>query len=99
MDIADAHIRALNHLLRGGHSLTCNLANARGYSVSEVINAAERVCARPIQKKIAPRRAGDPPVLIGLTARARDLLDWRPKRSDLETQIADAWNWMRSRQS
>jgi len=49
LDIADAHVRALNYLLDGGASCSLNLANARGHSVKEVIAAAERVCGKPIE--------------------------------------------------
>jgi UDP-glucose-4-epimerase GalE len=93
-DIADAHLRALDYLLEGGASCALNLANARGYSVKEVIATAERVCDRPIRMEMAPRRDGDPPILIGSAKRAQSLLGWRPTRSELEIQIADAWNWM-----
>lgn len=98
MDIASAHVAALEYLLEGKPTTAVNLANSRGYSVREVISAAERVCGRPIKAVVAPRRAGDPAVLIGRSDRARTLLNWRPTRSELETQVADAWNWMRSRQ-
>lgn len=93
-DIAAAHLLALDYLLKGGASCALNLANARGYSVKEVVAAAECVCDRPIRVKIAPRRDGDPPILVGLAERAQALLGWRPARSALESQIADAWNWM-----
>src|SRR5260370_6505692 len=97
-DIADAHVRALNYLLEGGKSCPLNLANSRGYSVKEVIAAAETVCGFAVRSEIAPRRPGDPPVLIGDARRASALLGWSPARSELELQIADAWNWMRSHQ-
>jgi UDP-arabinose 4-epimerase len=93
-DIADAHLRALDYLLKGGPSCALNLANARGYSIKDVIAAAENVCDRPIRMEIAPRRDGDPPILIGSPARAESVLGWRPARSSLNTQISDAWNWM-----
>ena len=93
-DLADAHVRALKYLLSGGKTCALNLANAHGYSVMDVIQTAERVCGKPIKIKMAPRRAGDPPVLIGSSDRAREALDWKPVRSTLEVQIADAWNWM-----
>jgi UDP-arabinose 4-epimerase len=93
-DIADAHLRALDYLLKGGSSCALNLANARGYSVKEVVTTAERVCGRPVRMDMAPRRDGDPPVLIGSAKRAQSMLGWQPARSALETQIADAWNWM-----
>jgi len=92
-DIAEAHVRALAHLRGGGESCALNLANERGYSVKEVIAAAETVGGRSIRSEIAPRRAGDPPILIGDASRARALLGWVPARSNLEVQIQDAWNW------
>lgn len=96
-DIADAHVRALDYLLAGGAGCALNLANARGFSVKEVIAAAERVCGRPVAMRIGRRRPGDAAVLIGDAARAHAVLGWRPKRSQLEVQIADAWNWKKSR--
>jgi UDP-arabinose 4-epimerase len=93
-DLADAHVRALKYLLSGGKTCALNLANSHGYSVMDVIQTAERVCGKPVKIKMAPRRAGDPPVLIGSSDRAREALGWKPVRSTLEVQIADAWNWM-----
>jgi UDP-glucose 4-epimerase len=90
-DIADAHVRALEYLIDGGKSC------ARGYSVKEVIATAERVCRRTIPTQTVARRPGDAPVLIGDARRAHGLLGWKPERSSLETQIADAWKWMKSR--
>jgi UDP-glucose-4-epimerase GalE len=95
VDIAEAHLRALEYLLKGGESCAINLANARGYSVREVIATAERICGRQIQAEPVPRRAGDPPVLIGSATRAKALLGWEPARSELTLQISDAWNWMK----
>ena len=97
VDIADAHLRALNYLLGNGLSCAFNLANTRGYSVKEVIATAERVCGRKIPIKIGPRRPGDPPTLVGSAERARALLGWTPGRSDLEVQIADLWKRVNSR--
>jgi UDP-glucose-4-epimerase GalE len=93
-DLAEAHVRALDDLLAGGASDALNLANARGHSVMEVVDAAQKICGRPIRFKIEPRRRGDPAILIGSAARARQRLGWTPARSDLGTQIADAWRWM-----
>jgi UDP-arabinose 4-epimerase len=93
-DIADAHVRALKYLIEGGKSCALNLANERGYSVREVIATAERVTGKPIRVEIAPRRPGDPAVLVGSSERARDLLGWKPARSELVVQVQDAWNWM-----
>ena len=98
-DVADAHVLALNHLLSGGESCPLNLANSRGYSVRDVIAVAEQVCGSPVRSEIAARRPGDPAILIGDSRRARALLGWQPRRSELAVQIADAWNWMRSGKS
>jgi len=94
MDIADAHVRALEYLLDGNPSCACNLANARGYSVRQVIDLAQSATGRPIRVNAAPRRPGDPPILIGDASRAREVLGWRPAHSELREQIADAWRWM-----
>jgi UDP-arabinose 4-epimerase len=94
MDIAAAHVLALQYMIGGGASGAFNLANARGYSVKEVIATVERVCGRPIAVKQTPRRMGDPATLIGSAERARAAFGWRPTLSDLEQQIRDAWNWL-----
>ena len=93
-DIADAHVRALDYLQSGGSSCALNLANATGYSVMDVIRAAQRVTGEPIRVEKAQRRSGDPPVLIGAAARALAVLGWTPTRSTVDMQIADAWSWM-----
>jgi UDP-glucose-4-epimerase GalE len=97
VDIADGHLRALGYLLAKRESCALNLANARGYSVKEVIATAERVCGRTIRVKVAPKRPGDPPILVGSVKRAHELLGWNAGRSDLELQITDAWKWVKSR--
>jgi len=94
-DIADAHVRALEHLLADRASCSLNLANARGYSVMDVIDAAQQISGRTIRSVKAPRRPGDPPVLIGSADRAHAVLGWAPQRPALTTQMADAWKWMR----
>lgn len=97
-DLANAHVAALNRLLDGGPPLTANLANGRGYSVREVVETAERVSGQKIATRIMARRAGDPPRLVGDAGLAARELGWRPERSDLERQIADAWNWLTRQQ-
>jgi UDP-arabinose 4-epimerase len=87
-------VRALEYLIDGGRSCALNLANARGYSVKEVIAPAEKVCGCTISSETVARR---PPVLIGDASRAHALLGWKPRRSSLEMQIAVAWRWMESR--
>ena len=67
---------------------------AYGFSIKEVIAAAEQVCGHAIPSEVVGRRPGDPPILVGDPSRARKILSWKPQRSRLETQISDAWNWM-----
>jgi UDP-glucose-4-epimerase GalE len=69
-DVADAHLRALTYLLQGGESCALNLANSRGYSIKEVITIAETTCGRSVRYEIAPRRPGDPAILVGDASRS-----------------------------
>lgn len=95
-DLSDAHILALDHLEAGGGSEYFNLGNGNGFSVNEVIEAARRVTRMPIEVTMAPRRAGDPSTLVANAARARAVLGWNPKFTEIETIIETAWNWHRS---
>lgn len=92
-DLADAHVLALRRLLAGGTTQVFNLGNGNGFSVREVIAAAGRVTGREIAVRRGERRAGDPPVLVADSRRAKSELGWKPRRAALETQIADAWRW------
>jgi len=92
-DLAEAHVRALQYLLAGGASAALNLGTGSGHSVREVIGVARRVTGRDVPCREAPRRAGDPPVLVADASRARLLLDWRPRLPALETMVASAWRW------
>ncbi len=95
-DLAQAHIRALKHLERGGTSEFMNLGNGNGFSVLEVIDAARRVTARPIEVTNAPRRPGDPSKLVADSQRVRSVLGWMPEFADLDTIIESAWKWHQS---
>jgi UDP-glucose 4-epimerase len=92
LDLADAHLRALEHLVAGGESLVSNLGSGLGYSNLEVVQACALVTGREIIVDPAPRRDGDPATLIASNARAREVLGWEPTR-DLRTMVADAWTW------
>jgi len=96
-DLAAAHLAALRHLLAGGASATINLGSGEAASVLQVIATAERVTGRPVPWRTGPRRPGDPARLVADCSRAAALLGWRPQRSQLETIIADAWQWHRRR--
>lgn len=93
-DLADAHIKALEHLAGGGTSTHLNLGNGEGFSVLEVIDAARSVTGRPIEVSFEPRRPGDPPRLIADSKKARSLLGWEPKLAGLDAIVRSAWEWM-----
>jgi UDP-glucose 4-epimerase len=96
-DLADAHLAALEATADDqDEPLVCNLGTSHGFSVREVLTAAEAVVGRPIPHAVGPRRAGDPPVLVASNARARASLGWTPRRSTLEEMIGSAWAWRRS---
>lgn len=92
-DLADAHVRALRALERGGRSAAYNLGAGRAVSVKEVIAAVERVSGRRVPWRLAPRRAGDPAVLIASRAAAARDLDWQPRHDDLDVIVRTAWAW------
>lgn len=91
-DLADAHIRALEYLNNGNDSTIINLGTGNGYSVKEIIESAERVTGKKIKSVIAPRRAGDPAILIADNKKAREVLGWNPKYG-LDEIISSAWKW------
>jgi UDP-glucose 4-epimerase len=93
VDLANAHVRALDHLRAGGQSDFLNLGTGSGYSVLQVIDCARQVTGRDIPVKIEPPRAGDPTRLIADPARAKSVLGWQPSTSDLESIMGTAWNW------
>ena len=92
-DLADAHVRAMTWLTRGGASGTYNVGTERPSSVRQVIAAVEQATERTVNWRSAPRRAGDPAVLYASAERIRTDLGWTPQRADLNTIVADAWRW------
>jgi UDP-glucose 4-epimerase len=95
-DLAAAHLLALEGIEPGRHRIF-NLGNGNGFSVREVIAAAERVTRAEIAVREAPRRPGDPPMLVAAGQRIREKLGWAPEKPDLETMVADAWAFMQRR--
>jgi UDP-arabinose 4-epimerase len=94
-DLAAAHLAALEHLSGGGPSLTVNLGQGRGYTVLEVIRAAEAVTGRPVALRVSERRPGDPPVLVASHRKAQEQLGWVPRESALDHILRTAWQWHR----
>jgi UDP-glucose-4-epimerase GalE len=92
-DLADAHVRALDFLARGGASGALNLGTGRGHSVRDVVRAVEAASGRQVRTLDAPRRAGDPPALVSAPGRAAELLGWVPRYSDLPTLVRTALAW------
>ncbi len=104
-DLARAHVLALEATdlsdprtgptTADGAALAINLGTGHGFSVRDVIEAARGVVDRTIEMRTAPRRAGDPPVLVAAADRAAAVLGWRPEHSTLEEMIGSAWEWRR----
>jgi len=96
-DLADAHVRALDHLMERKAQLTLNCGYGHGFSVREVLAAVEQVAGRALVLSEGPRRAGDPPELIADSRRLRELLRWTPRYDDLGVIVATALAWERKR--
>jgi UDP-glucose 4-epimerase len=95
-DLADAHLLALQKAEPGRHGIY-NLGSGRGFSVLEVVEACRAATGHPIPARVAPRRAGDPAVLIASSERAMTELGWNPTRTALEAMVGDAWRFAQDR--
>ena len=93
LDLADAHVLAIDYLRRGGESNIFNLGNGQGFSVKEMIEAAREATGLDIKVEIGERRAGDPAQLIASSEKARKVLGWQPKFTDVKAVIGTAWKW------
>jgi UDP-glucose 4-epimerase len=94
LDLARAHIKALEYLKAGGESVTCNLGTGRGVSVKEIISRVEMVTGRNVPQEQGERRAGDPPQLVASPLRAKEVLGWEAEYTDVGIAIETAWRWM-----
>lgn len=92
-DLADAHVKAIQYLMDGNPSEIINLGNGEGYSVFEIIKAAEDVTHQPIPTILCDRRAGDPAKLVACNQKAQEVLGWKPKYTDIKEIINTAWNF------
>lgn len=91
-DLADAHLRAVDYLMRGGESTIINLGTGAGNSVHEVITKSEQITGLPIPKVVVERRAGDPAMLIADNNKAKTVLGWNPKYG-IQEILETAWKW------
>jgi len=93
IDLADAHIRAMNYLRSGHESNIFNLGNGKGFSVKEMIAAAEKATGESIKVEVGARRAGDPAQLIASSEKAQTILGWKPRYTNIEQIIKTAWTF------
>src|SRR4029077_4921727 len=93
-DLAEAHVKALEHLQAGKESFAANLGTGRGHSVREVVATVEEVTGNPVPLHLGPRRPGDPPALVADPRRAENLLRGKAKRQ-LQQTVSTAWQWMK----
>jgi UDP-glucose-4-epimerase GalE len=96
VDLAEAHVKALQHLQAGNPSFIVNLGTGEGSSVKQVITTVEEVTGKKVPHKIVPRRPGDPPALVADPKKAQEVLQWKTKRS-LRDSVSTAWKWMQHR--
>lgn len=97
LDIAQAHILALKYLIDHGATDVFNLGNGSGFSVKEVIETARKITGKEIKAELSDRRPGDPPSLVGSSAKAKKILGWQPAYSNLDDIISHAWQWHQKR--
>ncbi len=94
-DLATAHLNALEYLRGGGEPATLNCGYGHGYSVREVLRSVEKASGEPLLIKEEPRRAGDPPILIAVAEKIRQVLGWQPRFDDLDTIVTTSLEWER----
>lgn len=92
-DLAQAHVLAVDKLLNGGDSDVFNLGNGNGFSVLDIISAAQRATGLKVNYNIGQRREGDPAILIAGSQKAKDVLGWKPVFDDINIILEDAWRW------
>ena len=93
LDLASAHIKALEYLMNGGESDVFNLGVGKGYSNKEIVEMVKEVSGKDFKVEIGPRREGDPDAIYADNSKSKKILKWDPKHSDLKTIIETAWKW------
>ena len=96
-DLAEAHIFAVEHLLKDGGSNVFNVGTGSGHSVKEVVSSVERVTCKKVPFTMGPRREGDPASLVADSSKLQKALGWKPNRADLDRIVSDAWKFAQSR--
>ncbi|NEQ64287.1 MAG: UDP-glucose 4-epimerase GalE [Symploca sp. SIO1B1] len=96
-DLANAYLLGLKYLSAGGKSEAFNLGNGNGFSVKQVIETASSVTGKEIKVVECDRRVGDPPVLVGSSEKARNILSWYPQYPDISNIVLHAWQWHQKR--
>jgi UDP-arabinose 4-epimerase len=92
IDLAAAHVKALQHLASGGDSIAANLGTGQGHSVMEVVATVEKITGKEVPRQVGERRPGDPPALVADPALARDRLQWKARYSITDI-VSTAWQW------
>jgi UDP-glucose 4-epimerase len=92
-DLAQAHVLAVEYLLKGGEANVFNVGTGTGRSVKEVIDAVEHVTGKQVPVKYGPRREGDPPSLVADSQKLQKTLGWKPTRTEMQRIVSDAWNF------
>lgn len=93
LDLAEAHVLAMEYLIGGGESDIFNLGNGKGFSVAEVVQTAEAVTGEKVPAQMAERRPGDPPILVAGSEKITEKLGWKPRFPELRAIIETAWKW------
>ena len=99
LDIAKAHLKAIEHILKNNSAEFINLGNGSGFSVKEVVNKVLEITGSKIKVVEGDRRDGDPAILISDSQRASEILNWSPDYPDLTSIIVHAWEWHQSKKS
>jgi UDP-glucose-4-epimerase GalE len=99
LDLAEAHIKALEYIIKNKESLTLNLGTEMGFSVLEIITMVEEISGKKLKIKLTNKRKGDPAKLFANAKRAKNLLNWNLKYSNLETIITSAYKWHQKQQN
>jgi len=92
-DLAEAHVKALQFLLNERKSMAVNLGTGKGFSALEIINAIQKYCGKNLSVRLEQRRPGEPAFLVASAQKAKEILGWSPKVSDLGVLIDSAWKW------